>query len=80
MTTFSSILNEEIKLSVAPLCINNYLIMIVRKTRPFFGKTKNVLFYILFSSPGRSLGRAIVLAPASVLALASTAASALAKC
>ena len=34
----------------------------------------------LVSSPGRSLGKAIVLSPASALALALAAASALAKC
>ena len=34
----------------------------------------------IFSSPGQSPGRAIVLHPASALVLASRAASALAKC
>ena len=40
----------------------------------------SVNFYRIFSSPGRSPGRAIVLPPASALAFALAAASALAKC
>ena len=37
-------------------------------------------FYFLFSSPGRSPGRAIVLPPGSALALVLAAAAALAEC
>ena len=37
------------------------------------------MFLIIFSSPGRSPGRAIILPPASALALALAAVAALAK-
>ena len=40
----------------------------------------NVRIEIIFSSPGQSPGRAIVLPPASALALALAVAAALAKC
>ena len=54
--------------------------MTVGKKNIQFGLIRTLCnFYVRFSSPGRSPGRAIVLPPASASASTSAAASALAK-